>query len=53
MISILVALLRFGTLTTVDPGTGAVSFAAVVAMTMLATRVFDPRLMWDAAEEHR
>jgi len=50
MISILVALLRFGNLTTVDPGTGAVSFAAVVVMTMLATRIFDPRLMWDAAK---
>ena len=51
MISILVALLRFGALTTVEPGTGAVSFGAVVALTMLATRVFDPRLMWDAARE--
>jgi len=49
MISILVALMRYGTLTTVEPGTGAVSFAAVVGLTMFATIFFDPRLMWDAA----
>jgi paraquat-inducible protein A len=36
-------------LTTVDPEAGIVSFAAVVVLTMLATAVFDPRLMWDAA----
>jgi paraquat-inducible protein A len=51
MISILVALMRFGTLSTVDADPGAVAFAAVVALTMIATRVFDPRLMWDAAAE--
>jgi len=51
MISILVPLMQFGTLTTVDPEIGAVSFAAVVALTMVATRAFDPRLMWDAAAE--
>jgi paraquat-inducible protein A len=49
MVSILAALLRFGTLTTVYPDGGIVSFAAVVVLTMVATRVFDPRLMWDAA----
>ncbi|HYU11941.1 MAG TPA: paraquat-inducible protein A, partial [Stellaceae bacterium] len=49
MVSILVASLQFGALTTVAPGPGIVSFAAVVVLTMLATAVFDPRLMWDAA----
>ncbi len=53
MISILVALLQFGALTTVEPGPGAVSFAAVVALTMVATRVFDSRLMWDAAGHNK
>jgi paraquat-inducible protein A len=48
MISIVSALLRFGTLTTVDPGPGIASFAAVVVLTMVAARTFDPRLMWDA-----
>ena len=50
MVSILAASLQFGFLTTVDPEAGVVSFAAVVALTMLATAAFDPRLMWDAAE---
>jgi paraquat-inducible protein A len=49
MISIVSALLQFGTLTTVDPGPGIASFAAVVVLTMIAARAFDPRLMWDAA----
>jgi paraquat-inducible protein A len=49
MISIVSALLQFGILTTVDPGPGIASFAAVVVLTMIAARAFDPRLMWDAA----
>jgi paraquat-inducible protein A len=49
MVSILVASLQFGFLTSVDPEPGIVSFAAVVVLTMLATATFDPRLMWDAA----
>jgi paraquat-inducible protein A len=49
MMSILAASLQFGFLTTVDPEAGIVSFAAVVVLTMLASAIFDPRLMWDAA----
>ena len=52
MVSILAASLQFGFLTTVDPEAGIVSFAAVVVLTMLATAVFDPRLMWDAARRN-
>jgi paraquat-inducible protein A len=51
MMSILAASLQFGFLTTVDPEAGIVSFAAVVVLTMLASAIFDPRLMWDAARE--
>jgi len=47
--SLLVALLQFGQLVTVLPGPGAIAFAAVVILTMLAAQAFDPRLMWDAA----
>jgi paraquat-inducible protein A len=50
MISILVALVQFGNLTRVRPQGGAVAFAAVVIVTMLASRCFDPRVMWDATE---
>jgi paraquat-inducible protein A len=49
MESILVALVQFGKLASVYPGPGAVAFAAVVILTMLAARSFDPRLMWDSA----
>jgi paraquat-inducible protein A len=49
-ISTLVALVRFGSITSIEPELGAAIFAAVVAVTMLAAATFDPRLMWDAAE---
>lgn len=47
MESILVALVQFGKIATVYPGPGAIAFSAVVILTMLAARSFDPRLMWD------
>lgn len=49
MLSALVALVRMGFLASVQVQIGAVAFAAVVILTMLATESFDPRLMWDAA----
>jgi paraquat-inducible protein A len=45
----LVTLARFGWLGTVTPGLGASAFCGVVVLTMLASKSFDPRLMWDAA----
>ncbi len=51
MISILTALVRMGALASVTPDWGAVAFACVVVLTMLAALSFDPRLMWDAAEQ--
>ena len=50
MISLLVALVQFGVLASVEVKTGAVAFAAVVVITMFAAQAFDPRLMWDAVE---
>jgi paraquat-inducible protein A len=49
MASILVALVQFGGLVNIGSGFGAVAFAGVVILTMLAAEAFDPRLMWDAA----
>ena len=49
MISILVALVQFGALTSVRPEPGAIAFAAVVVITMIASRSFDARVMWDRA----
>jgi paraquat-inducible protein A len=53
MLSILVALVRLGVIATVVPGVGALSFAAVVVLTMVAAQTFDARLMWDKAGENR
>jgi paraquat-inducible protein A len=52
MISILVALVRFGKFSSVQAELGAPCFAAVVVLTMFAVNAFDPRLMWDRAAEH-
>ncbi len=51
MISILVALVSLGTIATIEPGPGAICFAAVVVITMIASMSFDPRLMWDVEKE--
>jgi paraquat-inducible protein A len=51
MISLLVALVQFGALTRVQAQPGALAFAAVVVVTMVAVKTFDARLMWDAAGE--
>lgn len=53
MIAILTALVQFGAVASVRADTGAIAFAAVVILTMLASHVFDPRVMWDRAEERR
>jgi paraquat-inducible protein A len=50
MLSILVALVQFGALSEVRAGYGALAFASVIVLTMIASRVFDSRLMWDAAK---
>lgn len=52
MLSILVALVRLGSIATIEPGVGAISFAGVVVLTMFAAMSFDPRLIWDAAGEN-
>ena len=49
-IAVFAPLMQFGQLATVHAGRGAVAFLAVVVLTMIASRAFDPRLMWDAAE---
>lgn len=47
VIAILVALVNFGNVTTIEAGPAAAAFCAVVIMTMLAALTFDPRLIWD------
>ena len=47
--AVLVALLQFGAIAQARAGAGLTAFAAVVILTMIATRTFDTRLMWDAS----
>lgn len=50
VVAILVGVVQLGSVISIHPGGAAVSFAAVVVLTMLAAMSFDPRLIWDAAE---
>lgn len=50
MESLLGALVRFGSVITIEPGLGAVAFCGVVCLTIVAAETFDPRLMWDEAQ---
>lgn len=47
VITLLVALVQFRGLATVDAGPAAVAFGAVIVLTMFAALTFDPRLIWD------
>ncbi len=46
--AVLGKLVRFPGAATVTVGPGALAFSAVVVLTLLATRAFDPRLIWDS-----
>lgn len=50
VITVLAALVRLQSLATIKAGPGAVAFGAVVVLTMLASKAFDPRLIWDSVE---
>jgi paraquat-inducible protein A len=50
VVSIMVALVQFGGLTTIKAGAGSLFFLLVVVMTMLAAIRFDARLIWDTKE---
>ena len=47
VVTILVALVQLGNLANVIAQPGALFFATVVVLTMLASMSFDPRLIWD------
>jgi paraquat-inducible protein A len=51
LLAITVSMIEMGRVATVHPGRGVFSFAAVVALTLMATLSFDPRLLWDAPKE--
>lgn len=47
LISIMVALVKLGSVATITAGAGVRAFTAVVVVTILASKSFDPRLIWD------
>lgn len=49
VVAILVGVVQLGSVMSIQPGAGAIAFAGVVILTMLAAVSFDPRLIWDAA----
>ncbi|KVZ78701.1 paraquat-inducible protein A [Burkholderia ubonensis] len=51
VITMLVALVQFQALATIKAGPAAIAFGAVVVLTMFAAMTFDPRLIWDKAEQ--
>jgi len=50
VLALLVALVQLNAVATIEPGAGAAAFAAVVVLTVLSARAFDPRLIWDRAD---
>ncbi len=48
LLAILVALVKLNDLATVLPGPGLAPFTAMVVLTLLASAVFDPKLIWEA-----
>jgi paraquat-inducible protein A len=53
LLAIAVSMIEMGRVATVHPGPGVFSFAAVVALTLLATLSFDPRLLWDSPQPNK
>lgn len=52
VVTVVVALVKLGELATIEAQVGAVYFAAVVVLTLLAAESFDPRLIWDPLEDN-
>lgn len=51
LLAVLVAIMKLGPWTTVEPGPGAVLFALVVVFTMLASHTFHSRLLWKGHDD--
>lgn len=50
LLAVLVAIMKLGPWTTVEPEIGSLMFALVVVFTMLASANFDPQLFWEPRE---
>jgi paraquat-inducible protein A len=51
VVGIMVSVVQLGNYMTVTTGPGALAFAGVVVLTMLAAMRFEPRLLWDRLDE--
>ncbi|HGP5030786.1 TPA: paraquat-inducible protein A, partial [Vibrio cholerae O1] len=51
VVAILVSLVQLHNLMAIYPGPAALSFAAVVLLTMLSAMVFDSRILWHEPPE--
>ena len=51
VVTMLSSLVQVESLAELEPRPGAIAFGAVVVLTMLATHAFDPRLLFDRAED--
>lgn len=51
VVGIMVSLMQLGNYMTITPGLGALAFAGVVVLTMLAAMCFEPRMLWDRLDE--
>jgi paraquat-inducible protein A len=51
VVTLAVALVQIQPFVLAKPGPGVPFFAAVVVLTMLAAKTFDPRLIWDSDTE--
>jgi len=51
LVALLVATLKLGDMVRVQAGPGAVTFAAFVLLSLLASAVFDPHAIWDDGSE--
>jgi paraquat-inducible protein A len=47
VVAVLTGLVQMGNFISILPGPAVLSFAAVVILTILAAKTFDPRLLWD------
>lgn len=48
LLAVLVAVMKLGPMTEVQPEKGSVLFALVVIFTMLSSAYFDPKILWES-----
>jgi paraquat-inducible protein A len=51
VVILLTSFVQAGNIAKIIPGPGILSFSAVVLLTMIASRTFDSRLLWDSLDE--